>query len=411
MVGSADVVVVGAGLAGLACARELAGAGVSVSVREASDDVGGRVRTDEVDGLLLDRGFQLYNASYSEGRRLLDHDALQLRPYRAGVIVTLDGRRHRIGDPRRVPAWTLSSLRAPVGSPLAKLRLLRWALDAVRQGPESILGSADTTTALALERRGIRGPVVSRVIEPFLQGVFGEADLTTSRRFADLVVRSFVLATPSVPARGMGAIAHQLAASLPAGTVELDAPVADVDRLRARAVVVAADPRTAASLTGQPAPRTNALTTYYHLAPSAPTAEPALHVDGHRRGPVVNTSVISNVAPTYATGGRHLVTTTVLGAAGGAAEERAVRDQLALVYGADTRGWELVRTYGLPHALPAILPPLDAEQQPRVRDGVYLAGDWLDTASQQGALLSGRRAARAVLADLGAVSPAADAVR
>ena len=405
MPSGADVIVVGAGLAGLACAHDLIAAGVPTRVLEASDAVGGRVRTDAVDGLLLDRGFQLYNPSYPEGRRLLDHAALDLRAYRAGVVVTLDGRRHRVGDPRRVPSWALSSALAPVGSPLVKARLLRWALDVVRQGPEAVLAGPDTTTALALARRGIHGPALSRVLTPFLSGVFGEGELQTSRRFADLVLRSFVLGTPSVPAAGMGAIPHQLAAALPAGTVELGSPVRAVEDLRARAVVVATDPATAGGLTGLPAPRCNALTTYYHLAPSEPSDQPALHVDGHRRGPVVNTSVISRVAPGYASGGRHLVSTTVLGAAGSSDEERAVRDQLALVYGADTRHWEFVRRYALPAALPAMPPPLDTEQSPRLRDGLYVAGDWRDTSSQQGALLSGRRAARAVLADLGVPVP------
>jgi monoamine oxidase len=55
----ADVVVVGAGLAGLSCAKQLSGMGRRVILLEASDRVGGRVRTDVVDGLNLDHGFQV----------------------------------------------------------------------------------------------------------------------------------------------------------------------------------------------------------------------------------------------------------------------------------------------------------------------------------------------------------------
>lgn len=396
----ADVVVVGAGLAGLAAAHHLAAAGLGVRVLEASDGVGGRVRTDIVDGLLLDRGFQLFNPAYPEARRVLDLDALRLRPYVAGVVVAVGSRRWHVADPVRQPRWVATSALAPVGSPLAKARLAAYALRAARRPVPDLLAGSDTTTRLALHRRGLSGPLTERVLRPFLAGVFGEDELRTSRRFADLVVRAFVRGTPSLPARGMRAIPDQLAGRLPAGTVELDRPVRDLAEVRARAVVVATDPVTAARLTGQPEPRTNALTTLYHLAPERPTALRALHVDGERRGPVVNTSVPSNVAPTYAPGGRHLVSSTVLGAYDDAETERAVRRHLGLVYGCDTGRWEHVRTYAIRHALPAMLPPLDVRQPVRLRAGVYVAGDHRDTASQQGALVSGRRAADAVLADL-----------
>ncbi len=120
---SVDVLVAGAGLAGLSAAWHLTRAGLEVVLLEAGDDVGGRVRTDEVDGLLLDRGFQLYNPAYPEPRRLLDSRALDLRAYDAGVVVTVGEGRNRVGDPRRLPHWVLSSSRAPVGSPRAKASL------------------------------------------------------------------------------------------------------------------------------------------------------------------------------------------------------------------------------------------------------------------------------------------------
>lgn len=396
-----DVVVVGAGLAGLAAARHLVAAGLHVEVREASDAVGGRIRTDVVDGLLLDRGFQLYNPAYPAGRRMLDHDALHLQPYTAGVVVTRDGRRHRLGDPRREPSWAFASAVAPLGSPLEKARLARWALDAVRRPVEDLLDGPDATTALELDRRGLRGDLTARVLVPFLSGVFGEAQMTTSRRFAQLTLRSFVLGTPSVPAAGMQAIPEQLAAGLPPGTVRLRERVDDLDALRARAVVVATDATTASALTGLAEPTWNALTTYYHLASEPPTGDRALHVDGHRRGPVVNTSVISRVAPGYAPGARHLVSSTVLGARDDGATERAVREHLALVYGVDTKAWQHVRTYAIPHALPAMPPPLPVRRPVRLGPGRYVAGDHRDTSSIQGALVSGERAARAVVQDLG----------
>ncbi len=419
MPGSArtDVIVVGAGLAGLCAALHLASAGVPVEVFEASDDVGGRVQTDVVDGLRLDRGFQLYNPAYPEARRVLDHAALHLRPYLAGVVVTLNGRHHRLGDPRRLPGWTAQSLRGPVGSPLTKARFAALAVRAAVSDPSTLATQADASSAVALARAGVRGPLLESVLRPFLAGVFGETELATSRRFLDLALRSFVRGTPSVPALGMGEIPRQLAGRLPVDTVKLGTQVIAVSptsvrteqgTAQARAVIVATDASTAARLVpGLPEPRWNSLTTFYHLAPQAPSALPVLHVDGHRRGPVVNTSVISNVAPSYASSGRHLVSSACVGVHDGPGQEQAVRAHLALIYGGDTAGWEHVRTDVIPRALPAMLPPHQVRSPVEIggrsdTDGVVVAGDHRDTSSIQGAMVSGRRAAQAILARLGA---------
>ncbi|NHC12477.1 NAD(P)/FAD-dependent oxidoreductase [Motilibacter deserti] len=400
-----DVVVVGAGLAGLHAARRLHAAGLDVRVLEASDGVGGRVRTDVVDGVLLDRGFQVHNPSYPEAARALDQDALDLRPFDAGVVVAVGGRRVRVGDPRRVPGWALSSTLAPVGGPLAKGRLAQYALTTTRTPVAQLLSEPDATARQALAERGVSGPVLERVLRPFLAGVLGEEELATSRRFVDLVVRSFVRGTPSLPAGGMGSIPEQLAAGLPPGTVELGQRVDDVGTLRrtTRAVVVATDAAAARRLLPGLAPaRQRALTTFYFLAPEPPSDVPAIHVDGERRehaSPVVNTAVLTNVVPEYAPG-RCLVHASVIGDRADASTERAVRDTLARVYGCGTTGWELVRAYAVPHALPAMLPPLDVRQPVALGDGVFVAGDHRDTASIQGALVSGRRAADAVLEEL-----------
>lgn len=120
---STGVVVVGAGLAGLAAARTLARADVPVVLLEASDGVGGRVRTDVVRGFRLDRGFQLLLSGYPETRAVLDYEALELRPFYAGALVRADGGFHRVADPVKHPADGLASLFNPVGSPLDKLRV------------------------------------------------------------------------------------------------------------------------------------------------------------------------------------------------------------------------------------------------------------------------------------------------
>lgn len=408
---SADVVVVGAGLSGLAAARELQASGLDVCVVEAADDVGGRVRTDRVDAgggntLLLDRGFQLLNPAYPQLRAICDLTALRLRPYLAGVVVALGERHERLADPRRVPRWLVPTLRSSVAPLRTRLRFAALAGWLGYAPAWLVRRPADEAVEAALARRKLAGPLTETVLRPFLAGVLGEEARTTSRRYADAVLRSFVRGTPSLPAEGMGALPRQLAAGLDVvpGVRVTAVRSTGVDTtagpVRARAVVVAVDAGSVpALLPGLAVPSRNALATFYHLAPQAPAAVPALHIDGLRRGPVVNTSVVSDMAPGYAGMGA-LVSSTVLGARDDAATEAEVRAHLAAIYGRGTAEWEHVRTYALPDALPALQPPMRPAASPRLADGIYVAGDWRATPSQNGAVFSGRHAAAAVLKDL-----------
>ena len=411
-----DVVVVGAGLAGLAAARHLTAAGLTVVVLEASDAPGGRVRTDTVvvDGapVLLDRGFQVHNTGYPEARRMLDHDALDLRPFTRGALVRVGTGAHLMADPFARPSSVPGALRAPLGSVLAKAR---FALLAASDGllPVSRLSARpDVSTAQAFADAGLSSTTVERLLRPFLAGVFLERDLATSRRFADLVLRSFARGTQCVPAAGMGAIPAQLATGL---DLRLHTPVhgvtattvrTDAGELRARAIVVAADPRAAAGLTGLPVPAMNDVTTLYHLLPrgsaSPSGGDPAivLEGDGPAAGPCVNSVVLTDAAPTYAPG-RVLVSSSVLGSGHGDGLEAAVRVHLSRLHRTDTGGWEHLHTAEVRDALPAQPPPFVPHKPVRTASGAYVAGDHRDTSSIQGALVSGRRAATAVRTDLG----------
>jgi phytoene dehydrogenase-like protein len=408
MADGCDVAIIGAGLAGLIAARVLCGAGFEVVVVEAADRPGGRVRTDRVDGMLLDRGFQLLNPSYPQALRTFDLGALRLQSFEAGAVVAHGARHHVVADPRRSPGDALGALRFPLGSLREKVAFARWALE-VGYGPIARIKRADDSSlADELRRRGLDGALTEAVLRPFLAGVLGEDDLRTSRRFAELLVRSFVRGTPALPESGMQALPDQLAARLPQGVLRVSTAATalhgtTVDTtagaLTARAVVVAADVQAAAGLLHAAVPTTRALTTFYHLAPSSPARRRMLHLDGDRRGPLVNSAVLTDVAPSYAPG-RVLVSSTVLGGDGSGEMERSVRAHAAVLYAADTSRWEHVATYPIVAALPETPPGTPLRQAVSLGDGVYVAGDHRDTASIQGALVSGRRVAAAVRTDL-----------
>ena len=411
------VVIVGAGLAGLAAARHLTGRGVEVTVLEGSDAVGGRMRTDVVDGFQLDRGFQLYNPSYPEGARVLDHRALDLKPFIAGARIVVDrgGRRRveRVADPRRQPSWLLPSLVSQVGSPLAIARFGAYAASRAIRSVPSLHGDPDVTSAEALRRAGVDEKLLETVLRPFLSGVFLESELTTSRRFLDVVLKSFVRGTPSVPAQGMQRIPEQLASGLDVrlghrvDSVTADSvAVADGDVHSADGVIVATDPTTAAGLIESvSAPAAQSVTTWYYRPTCAPEeladGQAALVLDGSRRGPLVNTVVMSHAAPAYAPPGCALVAASALGVSENPLQDNAVREHLAWLYGVPTKDWELIASYPIPYALPAMPVPFELQRPVRTEQGVYVAGDHRDTSSIQGALVSGRRAARALLKDLG----------
>jgi len=417
------VVVVGAGLSGLAAARHLTAHGVEVTVLEASDGVGGRVRTDVVDGFRFDRGFQLYNPAYPEGARVLDHKALDLRPFIAGarIVVSRSGRRQveRVADPRRQPSWAVPSLMARIGSPASTARFGAYAISRAVRTVESLRRDPDVTTEEALRRAGADHALMERVLRPFLSGVLLESELTTSRRFLDVVLKSFVRGTPGVPALGMQRIPEQLASGLDIRLGHRAASVAartvDVvggDAHPADAVIVATDPAAAAGLIADiRAPAARSVTTWYFRPTCAPEdladGQAVLILDGDRRGPLVNTVVLTHAAPDYAPAGSALISASVLGVGDSPEHENAVREHLAWLYGVPTRDWECLASYPIPYALPAMPVPFELQRPVRTADGLYVAGDHRDTSSIQGALVSGRRAAQALLTDHFATAPGA----
>ncbi|MEO6142353.1 MAG: NAD(P)/FAD-dependent oxidoreductase [Dermatophilaceae bacterium] len=413
----ADVLVVGAGLAGLRCAVALTELGREVVVLEAADVVGGRVRTDVVDGFQCDRGFQVLNPAYPAVSRWVDLDALALQPFGAGVMVRRDDGLRVVADPFREPRLLPQTLRSGYLRPGELVALGRWAAR-VLVNPRAVMRAPDMTLEQSLDAAGVVGRIRQEILDPFLAGVLVDSYGGSSANFAKLLVRMFALGRPGLPQHGMGALPAQLAARLP--QVQLGTPVESViaaggrevavvaggSTWRARAVVVATDPVTAARLTPLPEPATKGLVTWWFEAPQAPSNLPLLAVDGRRagrmpRGPVWNTSVVSVAAPSYAPSGRHLVEATcLLDRPDGDAAEAEVLRHIGEIYGCGTAGWRTIIRHRVPLALPVMPPPLRDRSPVALGEGVFVCGDHRDTPSIQGALVSGNRTAMAIHAAL-----------
>lgn len=433
----ADVVIVGAGIAGLSAAHRLTSAGITVCVVEAAPVVGGRTATDQLDGFRLDRTGQLLCSSYPELRRTAVLRDADLRMFSPGVLVHSGGRLQRTGEVSS-PRWISSHARraggraaphTPAGAGVAftVARALASAprprqLDQARLGAclarlaatpvDRLLARPERSAAEALYGRGLPSRTVHGFLRPLLSALLSDPDLTaTSSRCADLALRGYALGRLCVPAGGAATLPELMAAGLPAGTVRTGLRVTDISttsvtteeigEIRCRSVLLATGARAAAVLLpGLRVPSFHPVTVVHHTAPEPPLREPSLILDAERSGPVSHTAVMSEVDPSRASDGRVLISSTVLGQPPKDLDRR-VRGQLAALYGTRTDRWELLAVHHDPEAVPAMPAPHDLRRPVRVLSGLYVCGGHRDTGTVQGALFSGRRAALAILNDLG----------
>lgn len=377
-------------------------------VLEASDGVGGRVRTDVVDGFQLDRGFQVLLTAYPELEAQFDVEALELRRFEPGAMLW-DGNRLAVaGDPMRRPKTVFSTAAAPLGTLADKARLLRQRIELTRASAPDLLRGPDEPTESALKASGFSDSIIEQFFRPFVGGIQLDPTLGTSRRMFDVVMRSLLVGDAAVPARGMGAIPEQLASKLPEGTVRLDSPVLAVgpglvrtgdQTIEAARVVVATDGPSAASLIDLPEVESNPATCVWFAADEAPIEDKYLVLDGTGAGPALNIAVMTNIAPEYAPSGQALIAAACPGVAEPEAES-AVRVQLARIWGPEVDRWRHLRTDTIAHGQPRQHPPFSPKQRVALGDGLFVCGDHRDTGSIQGALFSGRRCGEAVLESL-----------
>lgn len=406
-----DILIVGAGVAGLCCARALQTAGRKVRILEKADAPGGRVRTDLVDGYLLDRGFQVLLTAYPTLSAWLDYRALDLKPFAPGAKIFRQGRWETLSDPLRRPAETFRTLSARTGSIVDKVRVLQARARAARGTLDDLFARPESSTAEALQRAGFSEEMQDAFWRPFLRGVMLEHELATSSRFYEFVLRMFAGADVAVPARGMGEIPKALAAGLAPGSLHCNRDVVSVsatsvevaggETWTADHVVLAVDPRCAARWENRSPPRMNGGVTLWFAADAAPMVGPWLLLNGQGHDRVNHVAVMSEVSDAYAPAGKALICANWVGQAD-ESDDRLIeltRSELSAWFGAGTSAWSPLRVQRIPESLPEFAPPTQShvEQLGPNEQGIWGCGDYRKHPSLEGAASSGVETAQAIL--------------
>lgn len=425
-------IIIGGGLAGLACATRLArDATGGMQLMEATDRVGGRMRTDQMDGFTLDHGFQVLLTAYPACRELLDYDALRLRRFEPGALIRQSGHFRLLGDPWRRPAQTLETALHSVGSLADKLRIAGLRRRSQRGSLDELYSRPQSTTFQRLQDDGFSPRMIDQFFRPFLGGVFLDESLACPSRMLEFVFRMFACGDVAIPADGMAAIPRQLADGLPQGSLRLQTVVTRIEIdcesglnpirvqlgcgewLTAERVVIATESDAAARLLGDPQMATpwSGTTNVYYAADQPPDRRRLLMLRGDEAGVIQTAMILSNVAPEYAPAGKALVSVSVdvkdhdpeLG--DGDQLDEQIRGQLRSWFGNTVDRWQRLRTFRVPFGLPRLdLDPVVRSVEVTRLHGkaippgaIYVCGDHRETPSIQGALSSGLRVAAAIM--------------
>lgn len=410
-VADAEVVVVGAGLAGLAAALRVAAAGRNVLVLEAEAEAGGRVRSSNVEGFVLDRGFQVLPVAYPELHRVVDLEHLELGRFGLGVEVRFEGR--SVPLELAIPRWrALSGLaRAGLGSPADLVGLGRLAAELLRRDGSSDEALDHLTTEAWLRAQPLSDVMIERLWRPFLGGVTLDRSLQASARAARSALRALLRGGGALPRGGAARVTRHLASRLPPDSLRLGAKVQAVRGRRVEleeggavtaelGVVVATEgPEASRLLGGRVAdPGSRSVRCLYFRSETPVVPHRLVMVDGDGRGPATNAAQVTNVVPSLAPPGWSLLAVAVPGPLdrpGDGELLEAARAQLRAWFGAEAASLELVDLVRVAHGQPDRVLPTRGPG--RIEPGLYCAGDYLVEASVNGALASGRQAAVGLL--------------
>lgn len=406
-----DVIIVGAGIAGLTAAKILKAANKKILLIESSDGVGGRVRTDHKDGFLLDRGFQVLLTSYPEAMEFLDYQKLNLKHFKPGALILDNQQTYKIGDPFREPLLLLQTLFSPIGNLKDKLLLLKLKISLASTSIKQIFERKERTTFQYLQEYGFSEKFIEKFFRPFFSGIFLENRLETSSRMFEFLFKMFGSGSAAVPANGMGMISNQLAEGLDKSEILLNEKVETFDqntaittngkKYSANAIIIATtavnipSPYQKNSIT---TPKSN--TTLYFSALNKTDFIDRITLNTNSSELINNIAFMDHIAPNYAPKGMSLISVSIkeiemhieLNL------EEKVKTEL-LRYYPNAKDWKHLATYRIPYALPTDKHVINDTTSDKIKiaEHYFICGDFTLNGSINAAMKSGKLAAQEVL--------------
>lgn len=410
------VIIIGGGLAGLTAARQLHSQNIDFLLLEASDRIGGRVKTDLLDGFRLDHGFQVLLRAYPEVQRWIDYSKLDLKNFLPGALLLHpDGSKDRIGDPLRDISSLFPTLFSKAGSLSDKFKILKLRSRLSKLDIETIFEQDEKSCLDALRQDyGFSDQMIDRFFKPFFSGIFLEKDLVTSRRMFDFVFKIFGKGFAAVPNLGMEEVPKQLAATLPEKSIKVkhrveeikgqEIKLSDGSSITAPHIIVATQ---ANGLVKELAPVNTRFQSTVHLhfvSDTPPISRPIIALNTNANRLSNNICTINQVATAYAPSGKHLISISLVGIpeSKGSQLEQAVRKELVPWFGKVTEEWQLLHQRTVHYALPqqSSVKHVIQPSQLQLRKGLYACGDFALNGSLNAAMRAGRFAGEQVLANL-----------
>ncbi|MFC3414933.1 NAD(P)/FAD-dependent oxidoreductase [Algoriphagus hitonicola] len=403
------IYIIGAGISGLIAALELERAGYSPVILEASDRVGGRMKTDKVDGFLMDHGFQVLNTAYPEVKKYLDLQLLKIKTFDPGAVI-FDGKEsYLISDPMRNPLKIVGMAFSKVGSFLDKVKMFSLTQELKKKTNEEIFNSPSVPTLQYLREYGFSQAIIENFFKPFFRGIFLEKHLNTSSRMFEFVFKMFAIGHAAIPENGMEEIPKMLRKQLSQTQLYFESRVKEIqgnsihlengEVIIADRIIVAVQPdQVMKQLQGQFAAPRKVINLYFSLQKSF-LARPMIGlVKGEQL--INNLVFMDDVSEVYAPKDRSLLSVTILDSV---LEEKelvkAVQLELSEISGIKPDFFKYLKGYWIDYALPNLddlryqIPFTEC----KITDDVFLAGDYLLNGSINAAMTSGRTAAEAVI--------------
>jgi protoporphyrinogen oxidase len=397
-------VIIGAGIAGLTCAKYLKDSGIEALILEASDGIGGRVRTDIIMGCKLDRGFQVLLTSYPEAEKLLNYNDLQLQKLPSGARIRNGNDFFVMPNPLKNILTAPQALFSPVGTFFDKIKVLQLNLD-TRNASEPTVKSDETTISF-LQNFGYSETMINRFFKPFFRGVFLEKELDTNSSFFKFLYSLFAKGDVAIPKNGMQMIPEQIASHLSPNQIRLNTPVKKIDGktiylengeiIEAENIVLATDAKAAAKLFGNEVKtRFNGTVCMYFESdfPLKMKGEPYLIINSNTDELISHILVISDVVPGYVPEGKTLISVNIVGEK--QVSEENVHAELIKWFG-NKNDWKHLNTYKIPEALPQFFEDSVTENNLKINEFTYRCGDYTAYPSLNAAMKTGREVAEMI---------------